>query len=1041
MYPRGHRGVGALVMLLVLVLSAMALLPSRAQAQTNQVTGLVWDCQTTYIPGALVTLTDANGIRSPQTVTTDGAGAYVFTPPASNYSLSVTMAGYYSNGTATPFRYDGTTTVIRDICLTAQPAATKTVTLTVKEQATGAPVGGASLSFYNVTRLIADQTALVTTVTLNSTTNVAYVNLWSGEFEMRVYAGAFAPNITPLNVTPSTLPITVNMTAGVTVVGHARDSVGRLISAGLVGFLYNKNAANASGTKVINAVVNQSLYTFHAPAGNYSMIIDANGYQAKNTSVTLMPGTWTIDAFLQPAPQVLDQVTVLFGPKDWNNLTVYRNLTLSPDSPMPGLSPANLRDLRLQILYTLTSAQDDVFGAGAQASFLGWLYRNGPLYTTTDGFLSVNGKAYNSSATSYQVSVSDMTIGGKVWINTSATYTPKALPYIAYGLSKYYVNVTMYPDSNTTTYYNRVYLVQLPMAYEMASSTIVPPVTTANYTRITLDPGVPASPSTNPAVRMIVEKSLSGTARAKVTGPVGKFHVVNATYQGYKAYVAANTSLNFSAQDSTDPVGDITKANFTWKMKSNASIAPQDTRYGITPTFTYASPGEYVVNLTVVQAGGNETYRNITLWVDDQLPAARIRTNLTGTGSANNATLKINQGTTVKFDGALSTDLAYAGKNGVILDGGYAWDFNGDRITDATGRTINWTFNKPGTFDANLTVTDGVGWKGVNATVHVQVNDTQGPTPAFDVLDPANSYAVVPRTSLVEKKTYAFNASKTTDNYDKLSALSFTWTIPGPLIGYTGTNRTFTGMNITFAWDQWNLSYAVKLSVKDTGFGSDKPIAIRGNYGNLTLNLTVQVDSKIRPDTKIDAGSMKIDNTNPEEGQTITITVNVTNKPGKGPANNLLTTVYEISSTQTITLTTSPVKWTDKNGADITGGNHSIASGSTVTLTFQVVVQGQGNKTIKVLAYDRDEPYTWVTAENRAQQSIVVRQPGWVNYAIAGSVIGVFAVFIFAMYYRRKVKAGDWQPLRGRRGKKEKGEGEEKRPKKEKEVKEEKKRL
>ena len=70
-----------------------------------------------------------------------------------------------------------------------------------------------------------------------------------------------------------------------------------------------------------------------------------------------------------------------------------------------------------------------------------------------------------------------------------------------------------------------------------------------------------------------------------------------------------------------------------------------------------------------------------------------------------------------------------------------------------------------------------------------------------------------------------------------------------------------------------------------------------------------------------------------------------------------------------------------------------------------------------------------------------MRQPGWVNYAIAGSVIGVFAVFIFAMYYRRKVKAGDWQPLRGRRGKREKGEGEEKRPKKETEVKEENKRL
>ncbi len=1033
MYPRGHRGVGALVMLLVLVLSAMALLPSRAQAPANQITGLVTNCQTGLsVNGAQVTLADANGVQPAQTLTTGSDGTFAFTPNPSNYTLSVTSVGYFSNST-TQFRFDGTQTVTKDICLDPQQAGTNSLSLTVIIQGTSTPIGNASISFYDSLRLSGGKSALVTSTISNATTGKATVVLYSSNFEMRVYANAYAPNITnPLSVSASK-SITVNMTTGVTVVGHARDSSGRFVSAGLVGWLYNLTAANNSGTKVLPAFASGSQYTFHAPAGSYRMIIDANGYQASNTPVSLISGTKTIDAILQTAPADLDQVTVLFGAKDWNNQTVYRNLTLNPDTSMSGLSPTNLRDLRLQILYTLSGVKNDVLGATEQANFIKWLYRNGPLYTATDSFLLVNGKAFISSEASYRVSVSNLSQPGKVWINTSARYTLRTTPYIPYGLSKYYVNVTMYPDTNTTAYYNRVYIVQLPKAYEMASDTIVPPVTTANYTRITLDPGVPASPSTMPAVRMIVEKSVSGTARAKVTGPVGKFYVVNATYQGYKAYVAASTALNFSAQDSTDPIGDITKANFTWKLESNVSTAPQYTQYGITPSFTYATSGEYIVNLTVVQAGGNVTYRDITLWADDQLPTARMRTNLTGTGASNGLTLEINQGTTVRFDGVLSTDLAYAGKNGVILESGYAWDFNGDRITDATGRTVNWTFNKPGTFGVNMTVTDSVGWKGANATMHVQVNDTQGPTPVFDVLDPSNDFAVVPKTSLVEKKTYAFNASKTTDNYDKLSALNFTWTIPGPLIGYTGTSNPFYGMNISFTWAEWNLSYAVKLSVKDTGFGSGKR-----NYGNLTQNLTVQV-GKDRPDTKIDAGSMKIDNTNAEEGQTITITVNVTDKAGKGPANNLLTFVYEISGTQTITLSTSPVRWTDKSGNDLTGGNHSIASGSTLMLTFQVAVQGQGNKTIKVTVHDRNEPYTWVTSENSAQMSIVVKQAAWVNYAIAGSVIGVFAVFIFAMYYRRKVKAGDWQPLRGRRGKK--GEGEEKKPRKEKEVKEEKKRL
>jgi len=67
-----------------------------------------------------------------------------------------------------------------------------------------------------------------------------------------------------------------------------------------------------------------------------------------------------------------------------------------------------------------------------------------------------------------------------------------------------------------------------------------------------------------------------------------------------------------------------------------------------------------------------------------------------------------------------------------------------------------------------------------------------------------------------------------------------------------------------------------------------------------------------------------------------------------------------------------------------------------------------------------------------------VRQPAWQPYAIYLSVIGVIVLFVFGMYARRKIKAGEWRPIRGRR-RREKGEQEEKRPRKE--VKEEKKRL
>ncbi|TLZ96676.1 MAG: hypothetical protein E6J96_07885 [Methanobacteriota archaeon] len=133
------------------------------------------------------------------------------------------------------------------------------------------------------------------------------------------------------------------------------------------------------------------------------------------------------------------------------------------------------------------------------------------------------------------------------------------------------------------------------------------------------------------------------------------------------------------------------------------------------------------------------------------------------------------------------------------------------------GRVQNYTFPKPGLCKVNLTVTDSVGWKGANATLNAQVNDTKAPVPAFDILDPSKDWTVI--TSPIEQRRIALNASKTTDDHDKVAALNFTWTIPGPVVGLeTGVaNHTMWGVNVSFAWQEWNNSYAVLLTVKDMG--------------------------------------------------------------------------------------------------------------------------------------------------------------------------------------------------------------------------------
>jgi len=1032
---RARRGIEALAILLVILLGVSVLLPLTAAAAA-QVTGFISTCggPATPVPGATVTLVDANGIAPPATATTDGGGVYIFAgPPPASYTITANQSAYYGAESGTPVRFDGSVTKRIDLCMYPHGTPTSNLAVTVLNGAT--PVPGARVAAFQSTnptnriQLVAQGTT--------GTTGVVNLTVWDATFQLRTSA-SLLPTVESSVIVSGPTSVTVNLaTVPLVLFGHAVDTNHTFLGSGVVAWLYNPLQANTSLSRLIPGTVTASFFQFEtarvpSPA-TYTLIVDADGYLSSKESITVPGVTNPHDVTLQPAPQERYGTTVAYGTADWNNLTAWRNLTLNADSTLPGLGPANLRDLRLQIDSTLGNG-DGSLSPQEITAFQTWVCNKGPAYVATDGFFTTNGRAYNSTAGPCGMTVSPTLTNpnGGVWINTT-TPTPykikQAPPYLTTGAKTYFVNMTMVADSNSSAYQNYTYTVILPKKYELNTTTVVPanaPVTTQNFTRFTVDPGVTSG---KPQIRMTVSQSRNGTARAKVTAPTGKFYVQNATFTNYQAYVANNTNLTFSAGDSTDPNDHVTEANFTWRFTMN----PVDTRYGISPVYKYRQNGTYNASIVMRETGGNVSFRNVTLYVDDQLPVAKIRTNRTGSGNANGLTLKVDQGIVVRFDGALSTDLAYPGTPGKILDSGYAWDF-GDGTPVRTGRIQNYTFPKPGLFKVNLTVTDSVGWKGANATLNAQVNDTKAPVPAFDILDPSKDWTVI--TSPIEQRTIALNASKTTDDHDKLAALNFTWTIPGPIVGLeTGVaNHTKYGVNVSFAWQEWNNSYAVLLSVKDTGFRGNDPG--KPNTGNLTRKINVQIDPLLHADLRIDAGTLKITPAEPAEGDLVTITVNVTNKVGRKAAEDVTTEVRSIAGGVT-TVVSSGADWFDKNGPR--GTNHAIASGETVKLVFSVRLYGQGNKTVQVYAADKTEPYTWITPENRAAQTVNVRQPWWQPYAIVAAVVGVIVLFVFAMYFRRKVKAGEWRPLRGRRG--ARAEGEEKKPRREREVKEEKKRL
>ena len=1041
MYPRFHRELGALVLLALLVLSGLAgVLPLIAQAQTRQLTGLVYECgnDTVFIAGATVSLIDADGSTPTVTATTGAAGTFAFASPPlapGYYRLFVDRSAYF-DGSSGVVRFDGTATKREDVCLTPTPTADRSLTVGVVDGSNNAPI-------LNATVEVAFINATLDEVVARSLTNVsgnATFTLWSASFELRTNKTGFALDRRTVN-TATTTKVTISLGAGIVVVGQATDEEDNFISAGLEGYLYDTSAAANPASKIVRATVVGSSYTFNVlVGGSYRMVIDANGFRANVTLVSLSAGpARRIDAVLERSAEEEYGTTVVYGASDWNNLTIYRNLTLNSDTTLAGLNPPGLRDLRLQVDFTFGEASLSRNGAvsGAEDSaFRQWFEDNGPFYATTDSFLTTNGKSYlsNASPTDYTVTVAGLTTAGsRVWINTTATYALKvAPPYIAYGASRYFVNVTVIGDTNVSVYQDQVYEIVLPRMYEMTVVTTFGTVTTSGFTRVTVDPGVTAS---TPQARMTIEESGHGTARAKVAGPAGKFHVVNASFENYQAYVANDTDLTLSAEDSTDPIGDITDANFTWRPFDNVTGSLNlTTIYGIRPTFKYTRSGEFIVNLTIVEAGGNVTFRNITLWVDDQLPVARMRTNRTGSGAlANLFVLKVNEDTRVRFDGAPSTDLAFVNateggnKTGVITNAGFAWDFDGDGITDATTRIVNWTFADPGNFTVNLTVTDSVGWNSTNATITALVNDTTKPEPAFDILDPSDEWVVI-TTGLIEGKPYSFNASKTTDNFDKAADLNYTWAVPGPVQGRLGRSHAFYGQNITFTWTEFNSSYRVSLNVTDTGFGSGK-----NNTGELARNIPVGIRAENRADLRIEASTLTVTPVDPEDGSPITVKVNVTNRVGRGNASALTTTLSSIASGQTTVLTTTAT-WKNKDGTTRT--NNTIGPGETITLEFTATVTGQGNKTIEVRVSDATEPFTQIGGDNRASKSITVRQSTLQTLSFVLAIVGVFGVGIFAMIHRRRVRTGKAQPWKLRRGPREEGEG---RPKRE--IKEEKKRL
>jgi len=318
--------------------------------------------------------------------------------------------------------------------------------------------------------------------------------------------------------------------------------------------------------------------------------------------------------------------------------------------------------------------------------------------------------------------------------------------------------------------------------------------------------------------------------------------------------VTAGLPVMLDGTASTDNVGI---ANYTWTFDDGG---PREL-YGATPTYTFATPGTYVVTLTVRDAAGNtdEATVVVTVNADTLAPAASAGPDQT-----------VDEDTLVTFDGSASTD------NVAVVN--YTWTF-----TDGTPKVLyesnpSYVFGTPGVYIVTLTVRDAAGNSGTD-TVTITVLDVTSPI--------ANAG---PDQTVDEDTLVTFDGSASTDN---VGIANYTWTFddggPRELYGATPT--------YTFATPG---TYVVTLTVRDAA----------GNTA--TDSLTVTVRDVTAPTVSIDS---------PAAGATVsgTITIAVSANDNVGVVRAELRVDGDLVATDT----SAPFSFS-LNTANYSDGTHTI---------------------------------------------------------------------------------------------------------------------
>jgi hypothetical protein len=834
-------------------------------------------------------------------------------------------------------------------------------------------IDGALVKIFNVTK---DHTVDED----HSLSTGAYgLSTWAGAFELQAWATGYQPYLSNIQVTGD-LSMWILMEPGIQINGWVTDSTGTTAVDNVRAFMLCLDPVPESIRLLEAEISGSSYYKISAYPGTFRLYVDADGYQGQDTPIVVTTDA-VYDFALELSEEELVETSIGYVGDDWNEIAVYKNLTLNSDSHIPSLGTPNFGNLALEVDWTLGDKDGNLTVLEWDA-FETWLEDRGPQFLKTSGFFTTEDEEYTLDPTGYDVTLTNDNVN--VWIDTVATYSTSGIEsnLDTYDLAlnaAYDGSILIEGEDKILT--NYTYWVHTPHGYELVWNSSVN-TDVIGFTEIFVDPKKGIG-SGNVILRL--GRSDVGVAYAKIIDPQDCtlveykelcVSILNDDPENYLAVIPAEMDINFSAEDSTDPNseeqdGRITPyANFTWDFGDGSPVG-----YGIIATHNYSDPGSgpgnYTVTLTIVEPGGNVTSRQINVSVDARAPSALVWFDENDKKLVDSQ-FHINEDIEFNIGANLSSDETWTGAEGEIRFWEWDLDSNGD-VNHFTEMVDTEFYKEPGEYYLNLTVWDWVGHKSANYSKKILVDDVTAPLAAFKRMDSNFMETDFP----FEQAPVYFNASETTDNFSTLENITFDWEID---------ETTPTGMNVSYIFPEPG-EYPISLKATDEAENS--------GWFNMTLN--VAPNRTLHSHISIPRDTLVFEPEKPEVGQSVKIRANITNSEEGIDATNLTVRFWIRGETGDKEITGTVKLY--ENGTLVSGSTLPVNTTFTAEMSWKP--GSHGDYTILVnCTVDNEFPNS--LGDNEIQGTLTVKEAGYITPLIIGVLVLLIFIIAIILLLRRR---------------------------------------